>query len=70
VKNKPYETKQPAPQSIVCRDCGCGHFYTLYTRHKPGYILRMKQCRYCGRRIHTREVANGHGCAARTNRVT
>ena len=44
-------------QGLVCRQCGCRHFYTVYTRPKPGRILRLKECRHCGRRMVTRERA-------------
>jgi len=42
---------------LVCRKCGCRHFYTVYTRPKPGCILRSKECRHCGARMVTRERA-------------
>ncbi len=42
---------------LVCRKCGCRHFYTVYTRPKPGCVLRLKECRHCGHRMVTRERA-------------
>jgi hypothetical protein len=42
---------------LVCHKCGCRHFETVYTRPKPGCILRRKECRHCGHRIVTRERA-------------
>lgn len=47
---------QPEP-GLVCRQCGCRHFYTIYTRPKAGYVMRLKRCRHCGRRMVTRECA-------------
>ncbi|MBM4020278.1 MAG: hypothetical protein FJ288_18485 [Planctomycetes bacterium] len=44
-------------RGLVCRKCGCRHFYTIYTRAKPGCILRLKECRHCGQRMVTRERA-------------
>ena len=44
-------------RGLVCRKCGCRHFYTIYTRAKPGCILRLKECRHCGHRMTTRERA-------------
>jgi len=47
---------EAAPQhGLVCRKCGCRHFETVYTRPKPGCILRQKECRHCGARMLTRE---------------
>ena len=44
-------------RGLVCRKCGCRHFYTIYTRPKPGCIMRQKECRHCGTRMVTRERA-------------
>jgi len=44
-------------RGLMCRKCGCRHFYTIYTRPKPGCILRQKECRHCGTRMVTRERA-------------
>jgi len=43
------------PGGLVCRGCGCRHFHVLYTRPKVGHILRLRECRNCGKRISTRE---------------
>ena len=40
---------------LVCRQCGCRHFLTVYTRPRGETIVRRKQCRHCGRHIATRE---------------
>ena len=44
------------PRGLECRACGCRHFEVLYTRPRPGGIMRVRQCRHCGRRMITREV--------------
>lgn len=46
----------PEPKrGLSCPRCGCDHLPVLYTRQKLGHILRVRQCRHCGRRITTRE---------------
>jgi hypothetical protein len=48
----------PAEQrGLECRACGCRHFEVLYTRPRPGGIMRVRQCRHCGKRLMTRETA-------------
>ena len=42
-------------RGLVCRKCGCRHFYTTRTIPKSGCILRQKECRHCGHRMLTRE---------------
>ncbi len=42
---------------IVCPRCGCRHFRVVYTRRKPSVIMRLRECRHCGRRIVTKERA-------------
>ena len=42
---------------LVCRQCGCGHFLTIYTRRRGDGIARRKRCRHCGKAIMTREKA-------------
>jgi len=50
---------------IVCPTCGCRHMIpvdyrpkweTTHTERKRGFIRRRRQCRHCGRIIHTREI--------------
>ena len=43
-------------RGLVCRRCGCRHFDVVYTRPREGFILRLRECRNCGRRIVTRET--------------
>jgi len=55
---EPAPTNPPGDvRGLECRHCGCRHFHTIYTRPKQGYILRLKECRYCGHRMTTRERA-------------
>jgi transcriptional regulator NrdR family protein len=41
---------------LVCRSCGCQHFNVVYVKPlRNGLVLRRRECRYCGRRVTTRE---------------
>jgi hypothetical protein len=53
------ETEQPADDAVglQCPQCGCRHFEVVYTRPKLRRIQRCRECRHCGRRITTNEVA-------------
>ena len=43
---------------LVCRGCGCRHFHVVYTRKAPGNrIMRLRECRHCGKRVQTWESA-------------
>ena len=43
---------------LTCRGCGCKHFYTVETRRQPrGRIMRRRECRNCGKRMTTYEMA-------------
>ncbi|TVQ33892.1 MAG: hypothetical protein EA376_01270 [Phycisphaeraceae bacterium] len=42
-------------RGVVCPSCGCAHLPVQYTRRRSGFIMRVRQCRHCGRRIVTRE---------------
>ncbi len=55
MKNDLDKNKQSTKRGLVCNQCGCQHFYTIYTRPRGTGIARLKECRYCGRRIHTNE---------------
>jgi hypothetical protein len=44
-------------RGLECRACGCRHFEVLYTRPRPGGIMRVRQCRHGGKRLVTRETA-------------
>ena len=43
-------------RGIACPHCGCRHLPVLYTRRVPGKsIMRVRECRNCGKRVRTRE---------------
>ena len=50
---------EPTPQvrhpGLVCHNCGCRDFRTIYTRRHGDAIVRRKRCRHCDRAISTRE---------------
>lgn len=46
-------------KGLTCPQCGCRHFYVLYTRPRDGKIVRRKECRHCGRRVTTTERVVG-----------
>lgn len=52
-------TKDPYKEKgVVCPKCGCLHFDVVYTRRGHGnVIVRRRECRNCGKRLSTREVA-------------
>jgi len=44
---------------LVCRACGCQHFHVVYLKRRPnGVVMRLRECRHCGKRITTRESAS------------
>jgi hypothetical protein len=44
-------------EGLVCRACGCSHFYTVSTRAGvKNTIVRRRECRHCGRRVSTVET--------------
>jgi hypothetical protein len=48
------------PVGIVCRTCGCRHFFVIDSRPaRGGKIVRRRECRHCGTRITTREIPYG-----------
>jgi transcriptional regulator NrdR family protein len=54
-KNQPDNAR-----GLRCRQCGCTHFFVVYTR--PGFggkLVRRRECRNCGKRLTTWEVAVG-----------
>jgi len=51
------ETKAKVEAGLSCPKCGCKDLRVFYTRRRQNYILRVRYCRYCGRRILTRERA-------------
>jgi transcriptional regulator NrdR family protein len=48
--------KDAEPRGLVCRECGCRHFWVVYTRaYSGGRVVRRRECRHCGRRMTTWE---------------
>jgi len=44
---------------IRCPRCGCAHWYVTHTERLPGdRIRRRRQCRHCGYRTVTVELAH------------
>lgn len=54
IAHRPPNPEDP-PKGPSCPDCGCAHLPVLYTRHRGGRTVRVRECRNCGRRIHTTE---------------
>lgn len=55
VSTKP-DDEIPPGAGLECRRCGCKHFRVVYARRTANYgILRLRECRHCGRRISTVE---------------
>ena len=53
---EPQREDRQEQRGLVCSDCGCQHFYVLYTRRRDnGRVMRRRECRNCGRRITTWE---------------
>jgi hypothetical protein len=50
------EVRMPVEVGLLCRKCGCRHFNTIRIEHRPGFILRRRECRHCKTRATTREV--------------
>jgi hypothetical protein len=45
-------------RGLMCRHCGCKHFWVVYTRAvRGGRLMRRRECRHCGRRVTTWEKA-------------
>jgi len=40
---------------VACRHCGCCHLPVYYVRRQKNFIVRVRECRHCGRRLVTRE---------------
>lgn len=46
---------------LACPNCGCRHLPVVYTRHRHGRTIRVRECRHCQRRIQTYEQIVGSG---------
>jgi len=56
----PKKRPEEMTKGLVCRNCGCRHFFVLYTRPAwGGRLLRRRTCRHCGRRVTTFEQLAG-----------
>ncbi len=44
---------------LSCPKCGCRDLRAYYTRPRKDHILRKRICRYCGKKIVTREKISG-----------
>jgi len=40
---------------LQCTRCGCRLFAVISSTRRPGYILRRRKCRHCGKRVTTTE---------------
>jgi DNA-directed RNA polymerase subunit M/transcription elongation factor TFIIS len=49
------DQQRSQPCGVICPRCDCRHSYVIYTRHRQEHILRLRECRACGRRWTTRE---------------
>lgn len=49
------ESDRKPPGGLCCPSCGCTVLYVVYTRRRANHIFRLRECRYCGRRVTTRE---------------
>jgi len=45
------------PGGLVCRACGCRHFRVVYVKRIAAGLLRVRECRHCGKRMRTRETS-------------
>lgn len=59
--------RDPKPaRGLCCPDCGCAMLDVVYTRQRADHVFRLRECRYCGRRVRTRErmqeIGIEHGC--------
>lgn len=50
---------RPEGTGIECPQCGCQDLRVMWIRHRPGYIVRRRRCRHCGKEITTREKVAG-----------
>jgi transcriptional regulator NrdR family protein len=56
VNDLPAAQKTQDSKGLECRQCGCRHFFVIYTRRAVGgRLLRRRECRNCGKRITTSE---------------
>jgi len=51
--------EQQKAMGLECPRCGCRHLPVVYTRPGKKWITRVRRCRYCDRRVVTREQTHG-----------
>jgi len=56
-----------AGEGLSCRRCGCQHLRVVYVRPSGGSTMRQRECRNCGHRFRTYEVASGRDSHGREN---
>jgi len=49
----------PQDAGLVCPECECAHLPVVYTRRQGNRVKRLRECRYCGKRIVTYERITG-----------
>ncbi len=53
-------TKSAEPVGLVCRRCGCRHFFVTHTEPiKDGAVRRRRVCRHCGAKYVSLETLTG-----------
>lgn len=52
----PAPAERPPAEGLACRKCGCAHFRVVYLKRVPGGVMRVRECRHCGKRMRTRET--------------
>lgn len=56
---KPPKANKPEDLGVRCPSCHCRHCPVAYTRQQRNTTIRVRDCRYCGRRFRTKEQAAG-----------
>lgn len=51
--------EKPASAGFLCPSCGRRKLFVVYTRNREDRILRVRQCRFCSRRVMTFEQVYG-----------
>lgn len=49
----------PEPRGLACTRCGCRDLRVRDTRPHHGFIVRVRVCRNCGNKMHSRERIEG-----------
>lgn len=51
------EAEAKVQTGLACPRCACRHMRVVYTRPRASQIIRVRECRHCGKRVLTRERA-------------